>query len=357
MKRAAAIATAGGLALLATPSLAHQAEDRAETPRPATQVSNISGEANPALPDRFGLFTGEHLQISTGTDDDNLTLRFALPTGAAMEHRFALTASTPLHGDDRALPASLDALANGTRVTLSWGYTRLPIFDPDPVAVEIGDAAVRECQRKEPQERRCTQQNYAVTHHIPERYFEYRAHSIPAVWDFGANATVGINDFEWVDPTTLAPRTDRRTDWSVAGYFTRYSAGSMTAITGSLSYQRAYEAVDEQLLCPPNAVDPATQCITARGAAPRRNENFLVSLELRHRFVSNGRVLPLAVAPMVTYDVEDDIWGVDVPIYYVPDENGRLNGGLRISYRSDREDKFSIGVFVGTTFNMLNGGS
>ncbi|MEA3064235.1 MAG: hypothetical protein QOJ27_670, partial [Sphingomonadales bacterium] len=47
-----------------------------------------------------------------------------------------------------------------------------------------------------------------------------------------------------------------------------------------------------------------------------------------------------------------DIFGVDVPVYLVPDKEGDLTGGVRFSYRSDREDKFAVGVFFGAAFSL-----
>jgi hypothetical protein len=46
-----------------------------------------------------------------------------------------------------------------------------------------------------------------------------------------------------------------------------------------------------------------------------------------------------------------------VPIYLVPGGNNALTGGVRLGYRSDREDDFSVSFFVGTTFNFFGRGS
>lgn len=335
-------------------------------PAAAIQTSAPAAESPPpplprdtdAPADRFGFVEGEQLQISTGTDDDKLTFRAALPTGPSMASRFALSMSTPLHGGDNAMPASLDALANGSRVTLSWGYFDLRVGRPDAIWARIRDRARRRCMAAEPApdptEDRCMDSNYAMVRYDPEnRPLEQRRTS-PGATDFGIDATVGINDFEWVDPVTLTPQKARRTDWSIAGHVARYLPGSHTAFTGSVSYQRAYEAVDEQLLCPPAVVDPATQCINARGGAPGRNENLLLSAGVRHRFSAGTALLNLALAPVATYDVIDDVWGVDVPVYIMPDADGNLTGGIRFGYRSDRENEFTIGVFVGAAFNILN---
>ncbi len=178
----------------------------------------------------------------------------------------------------------------------------------------------------------------------------------PAATDFGIDATIGINDFEWFDRVALSPREERRTDWSVAAHVVRYLPGSHTAFTGSVSYQRAFEAADEERVCPPGTTDPETDCPNMRTAGPTRNENLLLAVGVRHRITgADGNLGNLAVAPIVTYDAIDSVFGVDVPIYYTPNDDGGLNGGIRFGYRSDRDNKFSAAFFVGTTFDIFGG--
>ena len=302
--------------------------------------------------DRFGAVQGEELQVSTGTEDNALTFRAALPTGPSQTNSFSLIVSTPLNDDEEAMPASLDALANGSKLTLRWGRFSLGIPKEDAVATRIAEDAEEICKREEPDKLDCTNSGYAVRNHDKPNYRRYLAHTLPnGATDYGIDATVGINDFEWVDPTTLLPQKKRHTDWAVAAHIAHYLAG--TAITGSVAYQRAYKAAEEGTICPPASTDPA-DCVQARGAAPTRDKNLLISAGLRHRFVGgDGNLLNLAVAPEITYDVIDDIWGVDVPVYVVPDKEGGLTGGIRFGYRSDRDNKFSVGLFVGTTFGFF----
>lgn len=319
-------------------------------PDPSTEVAPPREIDTPA--DRFGFIEGEQLQVSSGTDDDNLTFRVGLPVGPSMANRFSLTVATPLHGADDQMPASLDALANGTRATLSWGYFDLKVGRPDQIAMRLRQRAMRICRVREPGEVRCRNSAYAMNKYDKKNADMEQRHSGPGATDFGIDATVGFNDFEWIDTASLLPQKARRTDWSVAGHIAHYLAGSHTALTASVSYQRAFEAAGETEICSP--IDPAAPCVTASPSAPVRNENFLLSAGLRHRFLlADGKLANLAVAPLVTYDAIDDVFGVDVPVYFVPDAKGGLTGGIRFGYRSDREDKFSIGVFAGVAFNVL----
>lgn len=302
--------------------------------------------------DRFGAVQGEELQVSTSTEDSALTFRAELPTGPSQTNSFQLILSTPLNDDEDNKPASLDALANGSKVTLRWG--RFELGDPTdtPYTLELEREAVEDCEEEEADDSLCDDAGEAVRKYRKTEYRRYLAQKIPnGATDYGIDATVGINDFEWVDATTLLPQKKRHTDWAVAAHIAHYLPG--TAITGSVAYQRAYKAAEEGTICPPTSTDPA-DCVQARGAAPTRDKNLLISAGLRHRFVGgDGNLLNLAVAPEITYDVVDDIWGIDVPVYVVADKEGGLTGGIRFGYRSDRENKFSVGLFVGTTFGFF----
>ncbi|HEX8573877.1 MAG TPA: hypothetical protein VF759_14125 [Allosphingosinicella sp.] len=324
-------------------------------------------ERTPDTPlDRFGLIEGEQLQFTSGTEEDKLTFGVSLPTGPSQKSIFSLLVSTPFKSDDGVLPSSLDALANGTTATLRWGRFGLGTPDPDERAVEISKQAIAECKARRANPNpgddpnltvagcETEPNNNIVRNYAKARYREFLAHIIHSdATDFGFEASVGFNDFEWIDPATFAPQKERRTGWSVTGHYNQYLRRTKTAIILSAAYQRAYEAAEEKLICPPVTTDPASQCKNARGAAPQRNENLLLTAGIRHQFMRDGTLLNLAVAPAVTYDAIDDVFGVELPVYFVPDKDGRLSGGVRFGYRSDREDKFTVGVFFATTFSIL----
>ena len=351
----AALTFAVAIVLHPTPAFAQDSE-----PRPASEAERPAD----ATLDRFGIIKGTQFQVSTGTEDDAFTLGIALPTGPSQRTRFALILSTPIHNADGAMPASLDALANGSKATLRWGRFGLGEVHPNDSAVQRIEAqAQRAClaAQTDPTDPKhlqfggaCQQTNRNVHNYALRDYRNYLAKILTSgVTDYGIEASVGVNDFEWIDPATFASQKQRRTSWSVAGHYTHYRVSTPTAFTFSAAYQRAYEASQERLLCPPNAVDPATQCKTARGAGPARKETLLFSAGLRHRFMApDGTLLGLAVAPTVTYDALDKVFGVDVPVYLVPSKEDGLTGGLRFGYRSDRVDKFSISVFFGAAFSL-----
>ncbi|HEX8365022.1 MAG TPA: hypothetical protein VF603_07045 [Allosphingosinicella sp.] len=352
-----------GLCLASAPAFA---QPSVQTPAPAPTAEDPKqppavsrGTDGPA--DRFGALRGGQLQVSSGTDDGQLTFRVALPDLPSTASRFSLSASTPLGDGDNAMPASLDALANGSRVTLSWGYFDIRVGRPSEAQRRVEDRASLVCWDTLPRRddnrdgERCDDSNYAMNWYDRTNYRKNQR-GYPAATDFGIDASIGSNEFEWFDRVSLVPRKERRTDWSVAAHVARYLPGSHTALTGSVSYQRAFEAAEEERVCPPGTTDPEAECPDMRTAGPTRNENLLLAVGLRHRILgADGNLGNFAVAPIVTYDVIDDVVGVDVPVYYTPDGEGGLNGGVRFGYRSDRENEFSVAFFVGTTFDIFGG--
>jgi hypothetical protein len=324
---------------------------------PVTQSATaepVRGRAADTPADRFGVPEGEELQLSAGTDDKNATLRLALPTGPSQANSFSLVLATPIAGLKDAKPASLDALANGSRVTLRWGHFGLVPPVEDPVASSIASAAKAACEaEKGAGSGSCKDSGANIHNYDLEDYRRYLAHIFPAgATDYGLDATVGVNDFDWVDSRTLIPQQARHTDWSVAAHIDHYLPGF--ALSASIAYQRAYRAADQQLLCPASTTNPATDCKMARTAAPSRKESLLLSGGVRYRFTkADGTLMNLATAPLVTFDPLDRVWGVDVPVYILPEKDGSLTGGIRFGYRSDRKEKFTVTAFVGTAFNIL----
>lgn len=349
--------SAAGLLLAASPAAAAQPPEAAgASPDHAAAGALLARRITDTIVDRFGAFTGEQFQISSGTDNDTLTFRAQLPVGPSQMDTFSLVATAPFHRGGNALPASLDSLANGSTLTLRFGHFDLPIPQPDSVAIDIRNQAVAACEKalaSTPQLTRCNDSNFAVHGYALSRYREYLWHTLPTgALDWGIDATAGINDFEWLDPATRGQHRERHTDWSLAGHLAYYLPG--TAITATASFQRAYKAADEQLLCPPNTANPATDCVNARGAPPSRNDHFVIAAGLRHRFTGpDGALLSLAVAPQLNYDVLDNVLGVDVPVYFIPGPDGGLSGGVRFGYRSDHDNHYTVAAFMGLAFNLL----
>lgn len=84
-----------------------------------------------------------------------------------------------------------------------------------------------------------------------------------------------------------------------------------------------------------NAVEGSTvleECKELPLGAPNEVDSVIARTELRHIF---GR---WAISPLISHDFEKSVWGIEIPIYFVPDNKGLLTGGFRLGWRSDEED-------------------
>ncbi len=350
--------------------------------------------------DPFGSLGRQQFEITAGTEDDTASLALELGRWRIQPSRAGggnaarrgtdtlnLILSAPLNGGEEAAPATLDGLADGTRIALRWGRRigYIPLEVPAR-AEAIYERAQAECRRAAdaqnaqhieelgPSPSSAAREAVDVIHraalaecedpiggsqnliaeHLPREERRYIAEFLPAdARQFGFEVAVSRSRFEFVDAQTLAEGSERHVEWSASAFYNQYLRRSKTAFTVSATYQRAYEAADEEIFCPAATALPV-RCVQARGAPPERDNNLLLSAGLRHQFMSDGRLLNVAVAPLVTYDALDDVWGVDLPIYFVPNSDGGLTGGVRFGYRSDRENEFSVGIFIGAAFNILN---
>ena len=81
---------------------------------------------------------------------------------------------------------------------------------------------------------------------------------------------------------------------------------------------------------------------------PNQTENLLLSLETRSNLGG------LAFSLRGTHDFNNDNTGIDLPIFLVADQEGNLNGGIRLGWTNvDDDSDLNLGVFIGSNFNLF----
>ena len=60
----------------------------------------------------------------------------------------------------------------------------------------------------------------------------------------------------------------------------------------------------------------------------------------------------IGLSPRVSRGFEDNVTGIDVPVYFLKD-NGGFTGGVRLGWRSDTHD-ISASVMVGMQLRLLD---
>lgn len=342
---------------------------------------NSSG---PAFIDSLGFRNS--IDITTGTEKDIASVQIGSDSGS---NTWNLALKIPVDKEDKVgRLATLDGLANSTNVEFSINRV---LFDPNKhraSAVDIGESLRRcikaarirgynESAYTEAQLRikffdqgqcdQLTSPSQALTdsnfHELPnqeqreaasEELETLRLNYLLDRWRVGTipivrlSAAYGNEDFEFFDSVSFEEIKDGETEWKLGISYTvvdisgRWSAG--------IGYRRevAYEAGKKATICPLDpGDDPVLVCATKSLGAPTKDEKDLATVSL------NIRRDRYSISPLVTYDFDDDVVGIEVPIYLSRNNKGRLTGGVSFGWESE-DDDFTAQVFIGAPFSLFN---
>jgi hypothetical protein len=171
-------------------------------------------------------------------------------------------------------------------------------------------------------------------------------HEEAPIWFFGGDYTEERSSFRFLQRGTLTPGAENHRGWNVNGRLGYYTP--LGFVFGTYSRKVGYVAGGATTdVCQPIGGTASLTCAPAVIGAPREMKFSVGGIELR-KFFSD---LPVAIAPSVQRDFENDVTGVDVPIYFLKATTG-LIGGVRFNWRSDTEAVTAV-MFVGTAIGIL----
>jgi len=161
---------------------------------------------------------------------------------------------------------------------------------------------------------------------------------------YGASKT-----FEYLDTESFERMGEEH-----AGYSAAFSVGFLPLnqhvyfVGLSGRYEKSYVSQPGQQICLPVGIADATQCETIAVGTPLEVTRTLAQLEFR-KYVKSGA---LAVNPRYTHDFDNGVNGVELPLYFLKDGKGTLNGGIAVGWRDDI-DSVTLSAFVGSLSNPL----
>lgn len=167
---------------------------------------------------------------------------------------------------------------------------------------------------------------------------------------FGLTVEGGRKSFSWSEPVTLAKKDSQHTAYSTAlafGVFPLVSMRAKTPLRGlyyvglNARYETSYKGQTKTQLCIPFGSGGALKCSDVVIGAPRKSIKAIAELEVRKYFGSNFLAIP-----RVSHDFRKTVTGVELPLYFLKDLKGGLNGGISLGWRSD-ERSITASVFVG----------
>lgn len=175
-----------------------------------------------------------------------------------------------------------------------------------------------------------------------ERAFYHEvAPSQPLLYE--VSARYQPEELNYLDATTFLPASLERGSGSVGVSVGRFFVNQLVSV--GYRYEVAHQEGPSAEICIPVGTDGALRCRKAPLGRPVRRESSVGSAQLRGYFGRN-----LAWNPQFTYRFKDQEWGVQVPLYFVPNEAG-LVGGVTPAYNSV-DHKWTFSVFFGKTFSI-----
>jgi hypothetical protein len=119
-------------------------------------------------------------------------------------------------------------------------------------------------------------------------------------------------------------------------------------------YERTVKPQKTGTVCPASSGTAPVTCTSGSIGSPKREENEVVYSEAKWSPFAGK--LGVAIAPRLSYEIEDSDFGFDLPIYLIQskkkDDGDRdFVGGVRLGW-SGEENEFTAGVFVGKSFEL-----
>lgn len=177
------------------------------------------------------------------------------------------------------------------------------------------------------------------------------------IWLYGVSGTVGYQKYEYRDTADFSEQDQHEVPFSVSAYM-GVSPTELPLYFGlGYTYKEQYIDAKEQTLCQPSDGNSPQECFTDSFSIPNENKDSVVHAVGRVKselsFSEDGsKKLLYGVELKLAYDVEDEVFGVSLPIYLVPDKESGLRGGVKATW-DDEDNEIEYGVFVGSTFNLF----
>lgn len=331
---------------------------------------------------------GPQLEVLATEKDKKATLSWAYSNGRVDKKNgistdtFLLQVSTAFDGSvDSKTLFGLKGFANGTNVSL--GYTRFwgKFGDPQTNSVQTDQEntaikiAVRNCIKRnlgteiKEMAKICDPENGAflgsistfLEHYNPAGFIAAHRSYFPSrtMKFLGGKVTGNQTKFDYFDQVAFSEKKASRFGYEATVFGGLLFTNSPSSVTGSVTFSRDYEAKDPITIC--QTLTPLqTRCITGPDGLPVESKAIIFSLEGRRAF-SFGREgkARLAIAPEISFDAKNDAFSAAVPIYFFPDKEGALKGGIRFGYTNTknaagkRDVDFAAGLFFGVPFSIF----
>lgn len=309
------------------------------------------------------------VEILAGTEDEQASLQLSK---AVDDFVLGFTFTTPIDRDDKAGKlATLDGLSDSIRGEFRLTYTpwRMPPANKKSLAAcekaaklfeyEDPEYAIKNCgttlfslglgQRMKLANKGYTDAKIAALEEkaeLLEENFDISFFGDKPMIFYSLTTALGTEEFEYRDPVNLEKKEDNETEWSIEASVAVYLVQSEWYFNLAARYEEAFKPTDKETRCPPSTSTTPVVCFDDEFAGAKEDNAEVLSLEAKKIYKKIG------FAPKVSYDFEDDVVGVDFPIYLATNSKEEFTGGIKLGWRNDDDDLIAS-IFIGAPLKLF----
>jgi hypothetical protein len=163
-------------------------------------------------------------------------------------------------------------------------------------------------------------------------------------------ATGGIRSYEFISiGTTSAAKESIDEDVYSAELTSTWYHPQRVLLSVGARWENTTKAKPSGTVCPASTAGEPVTCLTGSVGAPENVENTVGFVEMK--WAPRGGTLAFAMSPRISYEIEEGVFGIDLPIYFLRTKSNDKGdrdfvGGLRLGWRDD-DDELIAGIFVG----------
>jgi hypothetical protein len=359
-----------GAAALAAPCSSDVA-DRVATRAEARQVIAAAAERVTSAPpdDPMSLIRGGDISLDISETKSEATFEYAWdnPTrrvtadcqGVRITNTtLSIGVTLPIGGADNLLDSdTFDAFASGPSLSFNFtwfGFTsRINERLDSPAYARLMQRAVARCLEN-PGEG-MTPSDCELYRTRPEPSFVERYLGVPAPTSgaigIDLSAEFGFDLFDYRTPLTLAEHRRTEPNFTGTASLFYFPPGGVSLAALTVTYENAFEALDEEILCQAVIAVPNDDCVKAAPGRPRNVERLLIGAEYRLNIGEVRGLGSFGIAPQAGYDVIGDHYRLELPIYLTPEGESSFLPGISFSYESE-DDDFVVGIFLRKRFSL-----
>ena len=174
-------------------------------------------------------------------------------------------------------------------------------------------------------------------------------------WQWGIEGSIAPDSYKFVEESNQDKSlSSSDTDYSLELFYRR-SLGAIPyqTWTAGVRYEKTFDQSAEQNICQSFDSDGSTlSCSNKRIGAPEESEQTIVFLDYGRRFLTEDNKEKGGIRVKISRDLDNDISGIEVPIWFVRDQNDALMGGVQLDW-NDKTDDVGISIFVATPFDLF----